>query len=59
MNLHEIWNGKGRGKKRKTSIKRSSVFQIALKGGGNESFALGNFDRLMAFNLCHAKDNIQ
>ena len=43
-------------KKRKASIKRSKVFQIALKGEGNGSFA-GSALTIHCF--CHAKYNIQ
>ena len=34
-------------KKRKTSIKRSRIFQIVLKGGENRNFAWDNFDHSM------------
>ena len=34
-------------KKRKTSIKRSRIFQIVLKGGENRNFAWENFDHSM------------
>ena len=34
-------------KKRKTSIKRSRVFQIALKGGGNRNDTWEKFDHSM------------
>ena len=34
-------------KKRKTSIKRSRVFKIALKGGDNENVAWEKFDHSM------------
>ena len=38
---------KGSGKKMKTSIKESKVFQIALKGGESRNVAWENFDYSM------------
>ena len=42
----ETWNKKGKGKKIKTSIRRSRVFKIALNNGGNENFSRG----ILSFN---------
>ena len=39
----------------KISIKRSRVFQVALKGGNNENVTWEKFDHSMFWN---AKDNI-
>ena len=39
LKFYKVGNKKGSVKKRKTSIKRSRVFQIALKGGDNTNVA--------------------
>ena len=35
VEFYKVWNEQGRGKMRKKSIKKTTVFQIASKGGGN------------------------
>ena len=44
IGIYKVFNKKGSVKKRKTSIKRSGIFEIALKGGENRNFAGENFD---------------
>lgn len=46
VEFYKVWNEKGTGKMRKKSIKKTTVFQIASKGGGNENFSEKNFVHL-------------
>ena len=47
LKFDKVWNKKGSVKKKKTTRRRSRIFQVSLKGEDDKNFPWENFDRSM------------